>query len=100
MWWHNVHSTEELGALVNFWWREGEPPVLSPINALYHAVMTMKNLPPSELAAWRNMFDHYIFGDNGDPVEHLPENARGLLGKRTPELVARVKKMLITVLSR
>ena len=100
MWWHNVHSLEDIGALVNFWWREGEPPVLTPINALYHAVITMKNLPPHELAAWRNMFDHYIFGDNGDPVEHLPENARGLLGKRTPELVARMKKMLIDVLSR
>lgn len=100
MWWHNVHSLEDLGTLINFWWREGEPPVLTPINALYHAVITMKNLPPHELAAWRNMFDHYIFGDNGDPVEHLPENARGLLGKRTPELIARVKKMLIEVLRR
>ena len=100
MWWHNVHSLEDLGALINFWWREGEPPVLTPINALYHSVITMRNLPPHELAAWRNMFDHYIFGDNGDPVEHLPESARGLLGKRTPELVARVKKMLIKVLSR
>jgi len=100
MWWHNVHSLDEVGMLVNFWWREGEPPNLSPINALYHAAITMRNLPPTELAAWRNMFDHYIFGDNGDPVEHLPENARGLLGKHGPELVARVKKLLIEVLSR
>jgi hypothetical protein len=46
------------------------------------------------------MFDHYVFGDNGDPVEHLPQEARGLLGKRTPELVARVKKLLIDALSR
>ena len=66
-----------------------------PLYALYHAVITLKDLPPNELAAWRNMFDHYVFGDNGDPVEHLPKEARGLLGKRTPELVARVKKLLI-----
>jgi hypothetical protein len=44
------------------------------------------------------MFDHYIFGDNGDPVEHLPEDARRVLGKRTPELVARVKKLLADAL--
>jgi hypothetical protein len=46
------------------------------------------------------MFNHYIFGDNGDPVEHLPENARGILGRLTPELMARVKKLLLDALSR
>ena len=99
MWWHDVLSLEDFGLLINFWWRDGEPPMLTPLNALYHAVITMRNLPPNELAAWRNMFNHYIFGDNGDPVEHLPQSARGLLGKRTPELVASVKELLIKALS-
>jgi hypothetical protein len=100
LWWHAVASLDELGAMINFWWRDAEPPLLTPLNALYHAVITMKNLPPKELAAWRALFDHYIFGANGDPVEHLPEKARGILGKRTPELVERVKKLLIDALSR
>ncbi|HEY6049272.1 MAG TPA: cupin-like domain-containing protein [Sphingomicrobium sp.] len=100
LWWHAVHSLDELGAMINFWWRDTEPPLLSPLNALYHSVITMKNLPANELAAWRVFFDHYIFGDNGDPAEHLPEPARGILGKRTPELVARVKKLLIDALTR
>ncbi|MEO8455719.1 MAG: cupin-like domain-containing protein [Sphingomicrobium sp.] len=99
LWWHAVASLDELGAMINFWWRDAEPPLLTPLNALYHAVITMKNLPPRELAAWRMLFGHYIFGDNGDPVEHLPERARGILGRRTPELVARVKKLLIDALS-
>lgn len=100
LWWHAVGSLDELGAMINFWWRDAEPPLLTPLNALYHAVIAMKNLPPSELAAWRVLFDHYIFEDDGDPVEHLPEKARGILGKRTPELVARVKKLLIDALGR
>src|SRR3954447_3470858 len=99
LWWHAVASLDEVGAMINFWWRDAEPPLLTPLNALYHAVITMRDLPPNELAAWRNMFDHYIFGDNGDPVEHLPERARGILGRRTPELVARVKKLLMDALS-
>jgi hypothetical protein len=98
--WHAVASLDELGAMINFWWREGEPPLLTPINALYHAVITMKNLPPKELADWRVMFDHYIFEADGDPVEHLPESARGILGRRTPELVARIKELLVGALSR
>jgi len=100
MWWHDVLSLEDFGSLVNFWWRDAKPPLLTPLNALYHAVITVRDLPHNELAAWRNMFDHYIFGDNGDPVAHLPEAARGILGRRTPELVARVKKLLIDALSR
>ena len=100
LFWHAVASLDELGAMINFWWRDAEPPLLTPLNALYHAVITMKNLPPNELAAWRVLVGHYIFGENGDSVEHLPERARGILGRRTPELVARVKKLLIDALSR
>jgi hypothetical protein len=100
LWWHAVQSLDELGAMINFWWRDAEPPLLTPLNALYHSVITMKNLPPNELAAWRVLFGHYIFGENGDPAEHLAEHARGILGRRTPELVARVKKLLIDALSR
>ena len=100
LWWHAVASLDELSAMINFWWRDAEPPLLTPLNALYHAVITMKNLPPEELERWRVLFDHYVFDANGDPVAHLPEKARGILGKRTPELVARVKKLLIDALSR
>ena len=100
LWWHAVTSLDELGAMINFWWRDAEPPLLTPLNALYHALITMQNLPARELAAWRALFDHYVFRDNGDPAEHLPESARGILGRRTPELVAHVKKLLIEALSR
>jgi len=100
MWWHDVLSLDDFGSLINFWWRDAEPPLLTPLNALYHAIITMRDLPPNELAAWRNMFNHYIFGDDGDPVGYLPEQARGVLGRRTPELVARVKKLLVDALNR
>ena len=60
----------------------------------------MTDLRLNELPAWRNMFDHYIFGDDDDAAAHLPEQARGVLGRRTAELVARVKKLLLDALSR
>lgn len=100
LWWHGVSSLDEIGAMVNFWWRGGEPPYLTPLNALYHAVITVKDLPAAERLAWRAFFDHYVFGDDGDPTAHLPESARGILGRRTPELVARVKALLARALSR
>jgi len=100
LWWHAVASLDELGAMVNFWWRDGEPPLLTPLNALYHAAITIKDLPPRERAAWRSLFDFYIFQDHGDPAAHLPEPARGILGRRTPELVSRVKALLARALGR
>lgn len=100
LWWHAVESSDDLGAMINFWWRDAEPPLLTPLNALYHAIVTMGNLPPRELAAWRVLFDHYVFCDDGPAVDHLPERARGILGRRTPELVARLKKLLVDALSR
>lgn len=100
LWWHGVSSLDEIGAMVNFWWRDGAEPHLTPLNALYHAVITVKDLPPDERERWRTLFNHYVFGDDGDPAQHLPEQARGILGKRTPELVARVKALLAHVLSR
>ena len=100
LWWHGVSSLDEIGAMVNFWWRDGEPPLLTPLNALYYAVITVKDLPSAERERWRTMFNHYVFEDDGDPVAHLPEKARGILAKRTPELVTRVKALLAHVLSR
>jgi hypothetical protein len=100
LWWHAVRGLDELGAMVNFWWRDGPPPLLTPLNALYHAIMTMQALPPRELEAWRALFDHYVFRDDGDPVGHLPEDARGVLGPRTPETVARLKALLAAALAR
>jgi hypothetical protein len=100
LWWHGVASLAEIGAMVNFWWRDGEAPLLTPLNALYHAAITVKDLPPREREGWRALFDFYIFQDHGDPAAHLPEVARGILGRRTAELVGKVRAMLARALSR
>jgi len=100
LWWHAVAGLDEVGAMVNFWWRDGEPPRLTPLNALYHAIMTMQGMPERELSAWRAFFDHYVFRTGGDPVGHLPEEARGILGKRTQVSVAKLRELLLKALGR
>ena len=91
LWWHAVEGRDEVGAMVNFWWRDAPAAAASPINALLMAVLTLADLPARERGAWKAFFDHYAFGANGDPVAHLPDGARGLLGARTPEAVAAAK---------
>jgi hypothetical protein len=94
LWWHAVHGRDEIGAMVNYWWRDGPARMVTPMHSLLHAAMTMHELPEHERAAWKAHFDHYIFRANGDPVAHLPEAARGILGARTAELIAALRERL------
>lgn len=94
LWWHHVESLDPLGAMVNFWWRDGPEHLVTPLFTLFHALLTLRDLPEPERKAWRILFDHYIFGVNGDPMEHLPGAARGVFGEMTPDLLQRLKTML------
>lgn len=100
LWWHAVRGEDELGAMVNYWWRDGPARMMTPMLSLFHAVMTMGELPENERAAWKAHFDHYVFHANGDPAAHLPAGARGILGDRTPELLAALRERLARPLSR
>ncbi len=100
LWFHHVESLEDFGALVNFWWRDGPEWMVTPLFTLYHALLTIRDLPPSERASWRAFFDHYIFQTGDDPMAHLPVEARGLMGPMTPQSMARIKGLLMGPLGR
>ena len=71
----------------------------SPLHALGHALLSIGELPPEQRAAWRAMFDHYVFRRDPDPAAHMPEAARGILGESTPELRRMIRQFLIRSLS-
>jgi hypothetical protein len=93
-WWHAVDSLEPVNLFVNYWWNDARPGIGNPYNALLHAIYGIKALPAEQRAVWRMVFDHYVFGLDGDPVEHLPEHARGMLGDATPEQLERMRVTL------
>src|SRR5678816_275306 len=93
-WWHGVDSLEPFNFFVNYWWSDATPELGRPYDALMYAFYALKHLPPDQRDVWRTMFDHYVFGANGDPGEHLPEHARGVLGELTPQLLARMRATL------
>jgi hypothetical protein len=100
LWWHHVRSLEDVGALVNFWWRDGPEWMVTPMFTLWHAMLTLRDLPPNEREAWRSFFDHYVFQTGGDPMAHLPVETRGLMAPMTPEIMGRLKRLLMGPLSR
>jgi Cupin-like domain len=95
LWWHNVRALDDINALINYWWGEPEEQRIDPRNALYHAMMAIRFLPPRYREAWREMFDHYVFETNGKPGEHLPPEKRGILGDVKPE--SSIKKMRVAL---
>lgn len=98
MWWHHVTTPPPFGAQINFWWRAAAAHMVTPLFTLYHALLTIRDMPPAERRAWRAQFDHYVFsGEEG--VAHLPEDRRGVLGDMTPQLAEGLRKFLIATLS-
>lgn len=78
-WYHHVEALDPFNVLVNYWWND-EPRFLGhPEDALYHAILAIRDLPPSSREHWRAMFDHYVFRADSSVDEHIPEPARGIL---------------------
>ncbi len=95
MWFHHVESHDALGVLVNYWWRTAEPYMFTPLLTLLHGLLSIRDLPEREREIWRGMFDHYLFQTEGEPMAHVPEEARGVFRKMTPERVAGLRAYLL-----
>ena len=90
LWWHHVESLQRINALVNYWWKpvlaDGHAPDTA-LGCLMHCILAFRSLPSVERAAWRELLDYYVFGDE-DPAAHLPAGRRGILGPLTPGQLA------------
>ena len=100
MWWHHVEGLSAFNTLVNYWWTSAPKYIPTPMNALYHAIWTIRDRPESEKRAWRNVFDYYVFGPAGNAAEHIPEAARGLLAPIDDDRARYLRGMLINKLNR
>jgi len=100
LWWHHVQALESFNALVNYWWSTSPAFMDSPQNTLLHALISLRDRPAQEKAAWRAMFDYYVFGESGRAAEHLPAQARGNLAPLDDVKARRLRAFLISRLNR
>ena len=100
MWWHHVEGLSDFNVLVNYWWRETPRWLGQPQDALNHAMLAIRDLPDDEKAHWRAMFDHYVFANGPDVVDHIPDVARGVLAPLTADTAGRLRAFLLRALSR
>lgn len=100
MWWHHVEANGAFNVLINYWWRTVPTYLGTPQDALTHAILTIRDLPPGEKKNWRDAFDYYVF--NNDPLAyaHIPENIRGMLGPMTKDRARQIRASLLNSLNR
>lgn len=80
MWWHHVKARGELNILVNYWWNEHEG-LGSPLDAMLHSILAVRDLPEPMRDAWQTMFETFVFKVHGEPMEHVEPSKRGGLGE-------------------
>ena len=103
LWWHHVESLEPFNALVNYWWHEeaGDGALAdSGFEALLHAILGIRALPPATRRAWGAFFEHYVFGDEAEATAHIPAQRHGILGELSAEQLAGLRLHLTKKLTR
>lgn len=100
LWWHQVDALGPFNAMVNYWWNAVPAYLDTPQTTLLHALLSLRDRPAHEKAAWRELFDYYIFGDGGEAGAHLPEAARGPLGPMHEMTARRLRAQIMHRLNR
>lgn len=100
MWWHHVEGLSDFNVLINYWWRRAPAYMGSPMNVLHHALLSIRDLPATQRAAWRDIFEHYIFAPPDDGVAHIPENRRGMLAPIDDLTARKLRALLLKQLNR
>lgn len=100
MWWHQVQSLSAFNVLINYWWNTFPKVRGQAMNALNLAILSIRDRPEQEKQAWKHLFDYYIFGDNQQAGEYLPEAVRGVLGSIDDSLARQMRAQLLQKLNR
>ena len=85
MWWHHVEAFSAYNILINYWWISGNVHPTGPRPALMHGMLAVRDLPPRQRAAWKKLFDYYVFSADEKTYEHIPEAGRGCLAPLNDE---------------
>jgi hypothetical protein len=97
LWWHHVESLEPFNLLVNYWWHAVAGAALgseSGFDGLLHSMLNLRQLPAPARAAWRALFEHYVFGERAGVTGHIPPERHGILGNLAPADAERLRTQL------
>lgn len=94
LWWHNVEALDAFNVMVNYWWSAAPAFMDTPMDTVFHAMLSMRDRPAAEKRAWKALFDFYIFGPAEAASGHLPPDARGPLAPLDAATARRLRAFL------
>lgn len=103
LWWHHVEALGEVNALINYWSGGaigGDRSAPYPHAAMLMSMLALNGLPASARKAWREMFEYYVFLEQGEIAAHLPLAKRGIMGGIDEAAAEQLKKWLISQLQK
>ena len=100
MWWHHIESLARFNLLVNYWWCTTPAAMGSPTDALMHAILAVRDLPPRQREAWRGLFNHYVFDADDEVYRHIPAPGRGCLSALDEAGARRLRALLLNRMNR
>lgn len=100
MWWHQVEALDPFNILINYWWNTTPAYVDTPMNTLLHGLLSLRERPAAEKAAWRAVFDYYLFGPEDVATAHLPVHAQGDLAPLDALRARKLRAMLLNRFNR
>ena len=100
MWWHHVEALDSFNVLVNYWWRQSPEFMDTPINTLMLALMTIRDLPREQRAAWQELFRHYVFEADEHTSAHIGKPAQRVLAPLDENAARALRAQLIKKMNR
>lgn len=100
LWWHQVEALDSFNIMMNYWWDAVPDHVDVPMASLLHGLLSIRTRPAAERAAWRAIFDHYLFAEPEQAAGHLPDHAQGPLGPLGPSEARRLRAAILQRLNR
>jgi len=79
---------------------ESPPAMGAPTTALMHAILAVRDLPERQKAAWRTLFDHYVFDADETVYAHIPQGGRGCLAPLDEAAARKLRAELLNRLNR
>ncbi|MBC7686300.1 MAG: cupin-like domain-containing protein [Bdellovibrionales bacterium] len=100
MWWHHIEALDPFNVLVNYWWRQSPGYMDTPINALMLTLMSVRDLPREQRAAWQELFRHYIFEADEQTSAHIGKDAQRALAPLDENAARVLRAQLIKKMNR
>lgn len=101
LWWHHVEAKGGVNMLVNYWCGGAISGKIKPVpqNNILMAMLSIRSLPQVQKEAWKAFFDYYIFSDQSDKNQHIPESIKGVLAPLSKKQEQDIRSWLIKQLN-